>query len=264
MKRAWFLAVLVSTLSFADSSPSAKRDKAIKNIDAAIQSHENSGSQCRKLGADIETLREFYDGDDKSVLPTLFRVISSGKSVSCEGFGEMEDLIDFHVLGPRAAAVGPSQSKTQKSVAATIGKLREFYREALLNDPVGFLTALSQLPDKDQKIIAIAIAGGPYGLRKGAYDDLDAVLKGIPDSAPTSATSQLCLKTLERINAPFLQTYFPPNTFTSRDADYKVRRYTLPMYALGEKALWPPSSKLETTYRLTYIPLLPFSVITPS
>ena len=37
------------------------------------------------------------------------------------------------------------------------------------------------------------------------------------------------------------------------------------MYGLGEKALWPSSTELETTYRLTYIPLLPpFSVITLS
>lgn len=264
MKSAWILVLLVPILSFADSAPSAKRDKALKNINDEIQSHEVSSRQCQKLGADIETLREVYEEGDKSVLPTLFRVTSSFKPDSCEQFGEMKDLVESMVIRRPAAAVGPSESKMRKGVAAAVGNLREFYREALLNDPVGFLTAMSRLPDQDQKVIAFAIAGNPYGLRKEAYDAIDAALKGLPDSAPIGPTSQLCLKTLERTNAPFFQTYFPPNTFTSRDADSQIRWYTLPMYTLGEKPLWPPSSELETTYRLTYVPSLPFSVITLS
>lgn len=133
--------------------------------------------------------------------------------------------------------------------------LTDFYGEALLNDPDGFLTAMSQLPDKDQKAVASGIAGGMFGLRsKERFEAIRALLSAIPDSEPIKTTSQVCLKTLERTNASFFQTYFPPRTFSSRAADFQVRWYSADMYALGEKPLWPPSSELETTYRLTYLP----------
>jgi hypothetical protein len=259
MKKAWIFTVLLSVLSFAESSPSAKHDKTIKDVNAAIQSHEVSSGQCKRLGADIETLSELYEEGDKSVLPTLFRVTSSGKSVSCEHYAVLRDVSGFLLgnalsHGNRTAAVDQSQSKRQTNVASAFGYLREFYRKALLNDPVGFVTAMGKLPDQDQKVIAFAIAGGTFGLHKEAYDAIDAALKGIPDSESTKATSQACLETLERVNAPFAETYFPPKTFTSADAEFQIRWFTLSMYRLGEKPLWPASGEAPTTYRLTYIP----------
>jgi hypothetical protein len=208
-KSALILVLLVSILSSADSSPSARRDAAIKAINACIQRNEVSSRECRKLNANVETLVEVYKQGDKTVLPTLFK----------------------------------------------FAYLTDFYGEALLSDPDGFLTAMSQLQEKDQKAVAAGIAGGMFGLRsKERFEAIRAVLRGIPDSAPIKTTSQDCLKTLERTNASFFQTYFPPQTFTSRAADFQVRWYSADMYALGEKPLWPPSSELETTYRLTYLP----------
>jgi hypothetical protein len=133
--------------------------------------------------------------------------------------------------------------------------LTDFYGHALLADPDGFLNALSQLPEKDQKAVAAGMAGPMFGLRsKERFEAIRAVLNGTPDSAPAKATSQLCLKALERMNAAFFLTYFPPQTFSSPAADFQVRWYSTEMYALGEKPLWPPSTRPQETYRLTYIP----------
>jgi len=257
MKKAWIFTVLLSVLSFAESSPSAKRDKAIKDVNAALRAYEVSSSLCKRLGADIKTLSEVYEQGDKSVLPVLFRVTSTPISVACESREAFSDWTEFWLLGPSSPveAVPQSQSKRQAKIDSAFGYLREFYRKALLNDPVGFVTAMSQLPDQDQKLIAFAIAGETLGLHKDAYDAVDAALKGIPDSESTKATSRVCLDTLERVNAPFAETYFPPKTLTSPDAELQIRWFTLAMYGLGEKPLWPEAGRdVETIYRLTYIP----------
>jgi len=145
-----------------------------------------------------------------------------------------------------------------KSVLSTLFRftyLTDFYGEALLADPDGFLGALSQLQEKDQKAVAAGIAGPMVGLRsKERFEAIRAALNGVPDTAPLKATSQRCLKTLERKNAAFFRTYFPPQTFASAAADFQVRWYSAEMYALGEKPLWPPSTGPGATYRLTYIP----------
>jgi hypothetical protein len=94
-----------------------------------------------------------------------------------------------------------------------------------------------------------------FGLRsKERFEAIRAALNGIADATAFKATSQLCLQTMERINAAFFETYFPPQTFSSPAADFQVHWYSAEMYALGEKPLWPPSTAPEATYRLTYIP----------
>jgi hypothetical protein len=209
IKSALILVLLISILSSADSTASARRDAAIKAINACIQRNEVSSRECRKLNANVETLVDVYQQGDKTVLPTLLKFTY----------------------------------------------LTDFYGDALLSDPDGFLTAMSQLQEKDQKAVATGIAGGMFGLRsKERFEAIRALLRAIPDSAPIKTTSQDCLKTLERTNASFFQTYFPPQTFTSRAGAFQVRWYSADMYALGEKPLWPPSSEVETTYRLTYLP----------
>jgi hypothetical protein len=133
--------------------------------------------------------------------------------------------------------------------------LTDFYGDVLLSDPDSFLTAVSQLQEKDQHAVAAGLAGGVVGLRsKERFEAIRAILRAIPDAAPIKTTAQDCLKTLERKNASFFLTYFPPQTFTSRAGDFLVRWYSADMYALGEKPLWPPSNELETTYRLTCLP----------
>lgn len=133
--------------------------------------------------------------------------------------------------------------------------LTEFYDDAILNDGIGFLTAMSQLPEKDQKAVAEGIAGGAFGLRnKRRAEAIRALLYAVPDSEPTKTASKLCLKILERVNASFFQAYFPPQTFSSRAAEFQLHWFSAEMYALGERPLWPPSRGVGTIYRLTYLP----------
>jgi hypothetical protein len=133
--------------------------------------------------------------------------------------------------------------------------LTAFYGDTLLNDPGGFLVAMGQLQEKEQKAVAEGLAGGMFGLRsKERFDAIRASLKGVPGSEPAKTTAQLCLKTLERVNASFFQDYFPPQTFNSPAATFRVHWFSSDMYALGERPLWPPSSGSGTTYRLTYLP----------
>ena len=145
-----------------------------------------------------------------------------------------------------------------KSVLPTLFRftyLTDFYGDALLHDRDDFLSALNRLPESDQKAVAMGIAGPSVGLRsKQNFEAIRAALKSVPDAAPFKATSQLCLKALERMNAAAFQTYFPPETFVSGASDFAIRWYSTEMYALGQDPLWPPASGPESTYRLTYIP----------
>jgi hypothetical protein len=209
MRNASLVALLLSILSFADSSLTSRREAALKAINACVQRNEVSSRECKKLNANIQTLVDIYKQGDKSVLPTLFKFTY----------------------------------------------LTDFYGDALLADPDGFLTEMSRLPEKDQKAVAAGIAGGMFGLRtKERFEAIRAVLGEIPDSAPIKTTSQICLRTVERKNASFFLSYFPPQTFMSRAADLQLRWYSADMYALGERPLWPPSTERETIYRLTYLP----------
>ncbi len=144
-----------------------------------------------------------------------------------------------------------------KSVLPTLFRftyLTDFYDEALLSDPDGFLTAMSQLSTKDQQAVAAGVAGGMFRLRtRERFDDIKLVLAKIPDSSPTKNAAQACLKTLEENNAALFLNYFPPKTFTSRAADFQIYWYSRDMYQLGDKPLWPPAAQSETTYRFTYL-----------
>lgn len=209
MRIAPILVLLAAIPSFAESSPSAKRDASLKAINSCIQRNEASNRACRKLNENVETLVQVYKQGDKSVLPVLFRFTY----------------------------------------------LTDFYGEALLADPDGFLSALNRLQEKDQKAVAAGLAGPMVGLRtKEQFEAIRTVLTGIPDALPFKATSLLCLKMVERKNAAFFLEYFPPQTFVSPAANFQVRWYSAEMYALGEQPLWPTSSRSEVTYRLTYIP----------
>lgn len=129
----------MSIRAFADSPPSAKRDAALKAINACIQRNEVSSRRCRKLNENVETLVEIYEQGDKSVLPTLFRFTY----------------------------------------------LTNFYGEALLADPDGFLSALAQLREKDQKAVAAGIAGPTVGLRsKEPFEAIRTVFNDVPDTTP--------------------------------------------------------------------------------
>jgi len=209
MRNAAILAVFVSILAYADSSSTAKRDAAIKAVDACLQRDETSSRECRKLNKNVQTLVDVYEQGDKSILPTLFKFTY----------------------------------------------LTKFYDDALLADPDGFLTAMSQLAEKDQKAVAAGVAGGMFGLpAKERFDAITTRLSQVTGSEPLIATAQLCLRMARRINASFLLSYFPPQTFAGRAADFQIRWFSADMYALGESPLWPNPAGILTTYRLTYLP----------
>jgi len=132
--------------------------------------------------------------------------------------------------------------------------LTDFYDEALLSDPEGFLAAVRGLPEKEQKQVADGIAGGPFRpLEKARFEAVRALLTGIPESSSTSHVAQVCLKSLETNNASIFLNYFPPQTFTSRSANFRIFWYSRDLYSMAEKPLWPPSSAAQTTYRFTHL-----------
>src|SRR4051812_25021119 len=67
------LAIAGSILSYADSSMTAKRDKALAGIKACLHRNGVSNRECRHLDQGVQTLVAVYRGGDKSVLPTLLR-----------------------------------------------------------------------------------------------------------------------------------------------------------------------------------------------
>jgi hypothetical protein len=77
--------------------------------------------------------------------------------------------------------------KGDKSVLPVLFRfpwLTNFYGEALLSDPNGFLSALTQLPKQDQKTVVAGISGGMLGLNnKERFKALRVLLAGIPDSS---------------------------------------------------------------------------------
>lgn len=132
--------------------------------------------------------------------------------------------------------------------------LTNFFGDALLNDPAGFLTTLSSLSPKDQRDVATGLAGGIFFLRtKDRFDRIAAALRAIPESQPIYGTAQVCLKEVERRNAIFLVSYFLPGTFTTKAGDFALRFYSSGMYTLGEEPLWAVTNTSESIYRLTLL-----------
>ncbi len=132
--------------------------------------------------------------------------------------------------------------------------LTEFYDGALLSDPDGFLTAIKQLPEREQKQVAAGIAGGAFKpLPQKEFDAVRTLLTNISESSSTRPVADICLKAVETNNASLFVNYFPPQTFTSRAAAFRLFWYSRDFYSMGEKSLWPPSSSTETVYRFTHL-----------
>lgn len=113
MRSALLFVLLVAVSSYADSSSTAKRDAALKAINACLQRNEVASRECKNINANVQTAVEVYKQGDKTVLPTLFKFTY----------------------------------------------LTDFYGEALLADPDGFLTEMNRLPEKDQRAVVSGIAG---------------------------------------------------------------------------------------------------------
>jgi hypothetical protein len=201
------LTFAISILSNAESSPTSRRDEALRKAKACLPGSEASSGQCKNLNQNIQILVDVYKSGDKSVLPTLLHFTY----------------------------------------------LTDFYDEALLSDPEGFLAAIKELPGKEQRQVADGIAGGPFRpIEKARFEAVRTLLTGIPESSSTAHIADVCLKALETNNASLFLNYFPPQTFTTRAAKFQIFWYSRDLYSMAEKPLWPPSPP-QTTYRLTHL-----------
>jgi hypothetical protein len=132
--------------------------------------------------------------------------------------------------------------------------LTDFYDEALLSDPEGFLTAMTHLSPKEQQAVATGIAGGMtfelHGIER--FKAIRELLANVPEASPTKAVAEIALKIVDSKNAALFVNYFPPGTFTSRSASFQIAWYSSDMYQLGKAPLWPPAANAKT-FRLTYL-----------
>ncbi|HEY6447119.1 MAG TPA: hypothetical protein VIY53_11710 [Acidobacteriaceae bacterium] len=132
--------------------------------------------------------------------------------------------------------------------------LTEFFDDAILSDPDGFLSALGTLPAGSQKAIAEGAAGEPFrALRMDRCLALKAVFEAVPASSPNRVPADICLRALKEHNASLFLDYFPPDTFTGSAAKLKTYQFSRVLYGFDESPLWrnPPDSK--ETWRFTYI-----------
>jgi hypothetical protein len=195
-------------LSYADSSASQRRDKALKGIESCLRRNELSSRECKSLNKNVQTLVEVYRQGDKTVLPTL---------------------LHFTYLS-------------------------DFYAQALISDPEGFLTAVSHLSESDQHEVAVGIAGGLDILSRPQFDAVRTTLLAVPDTSPNYRLARTSLATLETENAVFLVQYFPPQIFTNLAGRLLIPWFSRELYALREKPLWPPRAGNDRVYRITIAP----------
>jgi len=144
-----------------------------------------------------------------------------------------------------------------KSVLSTLLKftyLTEFYGDAITSDPDGFLTAVSRLPEAEQRAVAAGIAGPNFGLPRARFDAVRATLMKVPDSSSNYELARTLLRAVEAENASFLVNYFPPKTFTGRAADFQVHWFSKEFYSLENEPMWPPAAGGGGTYRVTVLP----------
>jgi len=132
--------------------------------------------------------------------------------------------------------------------------LTNFFDKALLADPPGFLTAVRDLPEKQQNAVARGVAGGVFWLRdQSTLQRLMDLLHAIPQDSNTRPVADRFLEALKTNNACHLMNYFPPKTFTSRSAAFENFQFSRDLYALGQKPLWPSPSPATQTYRFTHL-----------
>jgi len=132
--------------------------------------------------------------------------------------------------------------------------LTNFFADALMSDPNGFLTAMAGLPENDQRAVAVGLAGGAFSpLPKPRYEAIRDLLLSIPDRSPTSNVAKLCVREVQTNNASLYLDYFPPGTLTGRAATFTVYWFSRDLYSLGEKPLPPEVRTNATIYRFTYL-----------
>jgi hypothetical protein len=132
--------------------------------------------------------------------------------------------------------------------------LGDFYSAVLIADSDTFLTDLSLLPEKDQREIALNIAGGDWGVTPTRFDAIRSTLRNVPQSSPNYQLARLCLLTLKRENAALLINFFPPQTFSGPSGKLMAHWFSRDLHLLREEPLWPPASASTRIYRITILP----------
>ncbi|HET7842082.1 MAG TPA: hypothetical protein VFM21_10775 [Terriglobia bacterium] len=202
-----FLALALAASSLRAQAPaSARRDKAVAEIQACLKRNQFPSRECKNLDKNAQILEELYRDGDKSGLPTLLHI--------------------------------------------TYLNLSDFYREALVADPEGFLLAVSNLSDRQHKDIAGSISGGLDGLTRERFDAVHAALMTVSESSPYFNLARMCRVQLETDNAFLLHDYFPPTTLVSPTGNLKVHLLSSELHALEEKPMWPPAPGGDRTYRV--------------
>ena len=129
----------------------------------------------------------------------------------------------------------------------------DLYAEAALDDTAAYLSALSSLARPRQQAVELNMAGGMMGLPRARFLALQSALLQIPDNSPDYGPAQDSLRQLDVANAHFLITYFPPQVFNGRGAEFQTAWYSRELYALDQAPLWPPAAN-QHLYRFTMIP----------
>ncbi len=141
--------------------------------------------------------------------------------------------------------------KTVLPTLFRVAYLGDFYTEALIRDPDGFLSSMSSLSSREQHAVEIGISRGVLGIPKERFDATRTALNGFPASSPNYPTAMSCLKVIETEDVSLLVDYFPPNTFTNLGGFRLVQWFSRELNYLEEKPLWPPTPANERTYRIT-------------
>jgi hypothetical protein len=166
-------------------------------------------------------------------------------SKECKGLNkDVQTLVDVYRQG----------DKTVLPTLLRFTYLCDFFGEALIGDPEGFLSAVSHLSEREQQAVEAGVAGGMFGVAQPRFEAIRMTLTGVPDSSPNYQLARTCLVTLEMENASLLVNYFPPQTFTGRSGDFEVHWFSRELYALQEKPLWLLTSENERIYRITVLP----------
>jgi hypothetical protein len=145
-----------------------------------------------------------------------------------------------------------SGDKTVLPVLFRFAGQTDFFDDALIADPEGFLAALRALPVGEQKQLAIEISGGQFRpLSRARFDAVLAALTKIPADSPEKQLADLCAQAVDENNALLSIDYFPPQSFAGPAAEFVRFWYSRDLYRLGEKSLWPQSTPPQTVYRFT-------------
>ena len=175
----------------------------------------------------------------KEVAACLKRDAAPGRE--CKNINKnLQTLIDVYQQG-------------DKSVLPTLLQFtypRNFLGDSLVDDTEGFLSAVSNLPELNQRAVAFGMAGRPFGLERPRFEKIRATLISIPDSSPNYSLARTCLRALENVNAALIENYFPPQIF----GDPTVQSLSMNLHALEQRPLWTSVSDTEGTYRITKLP----------